>query len=63
MIPIEVKSGNNTRSRSIQIFQNKYNSSYKVIFCAKNFGSNDEKKLNRYPIYMAARFPIDKVDA
>ncbi len=63
VIPVEVKSGNNTRSRSIQIFQNKYNSSYKVIFCAKNFGSNDEKKLNRYPIYMAARFPIDKVDA
>ncbi len=57
-IPIEVKSGSNTRAKSIQIFANKYKPSYRVIFSGNNFGIDKEKQVHRYPIYSAALFPI-----
>lgn len=56
-IPIEVKSGWNTRSKSIRVFIEKYNPPYGVIFSARNFGIDKERKLHKYPIYLASKFP------
>lgn len=60
VIPIEVKSGFNTRSKSIKIFMQRYKPSYGAIFSAKNFGYDAQSQIYRYPIYTAARFPIVK---
>lgn len=57
-IPIEVKSGSNTKAKSIQIFMEKYKSPYRVILSGNNFGIDQEKHVHRYPIYTASLFPI-----
>lgn len=54
-IPIEVKSGFNTRARSLQIFAQKYKPVYSVIFSGQNFGYDSEKKVYRYPVYLAEK--------
>lgn len=57
IIPIEVKSGWNTRSRSLQVFMEKYKPNYGIIFSANNFGLNVKNKIHKYPVYLASRFP------
>ncbi len=52
-IPIEVKSGFNTKARSIDVFAKKYDSPYKIIFSANNFSYNSERKVCKLPIYLA----------
>ena len=59
VIPIEVKSGWNTRSRSINVFIEKYNPPYGIIFSAGNFIQNEKNKIRRLPLYLASRFPSD----
>ena len=59
VIPIEVKSGWNTRSRSINVFIEKYDSPYGIIFSASDFTQNQKNKIRRLPLYLASRFPSD----
>lgn len=56
-IPVEVKSGWNTRSRSLQVFMEKYKPTYGIIFSANNFRFNLRNKVHKYPVYLASRFP------
>lgn len=56
VIPIEVKSGANTRAKSIRIFMNKYNSPCRIVLSALNVNIQKEKKLYKYPMYLAAKF-------
>lgn len=56
-VPIEVKSGFNTSSRSLQVFMKKYKSPYGGIFHAGNFKKGEI--IYKYPLYTAYKFPFD----
>lgn len=52
IIPIEVKSGTNTRSRSLNVYHKKYNPKYSIRVSAKNFGfENDIKSVPLYAVF------------
>jgi predicted AAA+ superfamily ATPase len=54
IIPLEVKSGDNVRSFSLQAYRDKYHPSYAVRFSTKNFGSANNIK--SIPLYAAFCF-------
>ena len=45
LIPIEVKSADNTKAKSLKIYMDTYNPAYAIRLSAKNFGFEDNKKL------------------
>jgi predicted AAA+ superfamily ATPase len=49
VIPVEVKKGKHTRSRSLDIFTKKYKSPYSIRISAKNFGF--ENNIKSVPLY------------
>ncbi len=49
VIPVEVKSAGNVRSKSLQQFISKYNPQYSIRISAKNFGF--ENKIKSIPLY------------
>ena len=49
VIPVEVKRGANTRSKSLNIFTNQYKSPYAVRISQKNFGF--ENNIKSTPLY------------
>jgi predicted AAA+ superfamily ATPase len=49
VIPIEVKSSENVRSKSLQQFISKYNPAYSVRISTKNFGF--ENNIKSVPLY------------
>jgi len=49
IIPIEVKSGENVNSKSLQVFVKKYNPKYSIRISAKNFGF--ENNIKSIPLY------------
>ncbi len=51
IIPVEVKSGDNVRSRSLSVFMDKYNSKYGIRVSTKNFGF--ENNIKSIPLYAA----------
>ncbi|MEN6413876.1 MAG: ATP-binding protein [Veillonellales bacterium] len=51
IIPIEVKSADNTKSKSLGVYINKYKPQYAVKLSTKNFGFEDGKKI--VPLYAA----------
>ncbi len=51
LIPIEVKSADNTRAKSLKIYMETYKPDYAIKISAKNFGSRDGKKT--VPLYAA----------
>lgn len=51
VIPVEVKSGTNTRSRSVDVFRKKYHSSKIIRLSEKNFGFDNQIK--SVPLYAA----------
>jgi len=51
LIPIEVKSADNTRAKSLKIYMETYNPAYAIKLSAKNFGFEDNKKI--VPLYAA----------
>ena len=44
LIPIEVKSADNTRAKSLKIYMETYKPAYAIKLSAKNFGFEDGKK-------------------
>jgi hypothetical protein len=58
VIPIEVKSGFVTQAKSIKVFAQKYNPDYRVIFSANNLKIDNVKKIHKYPLYLAYKFPL-----
>lgn len=52
-VPLEVKSGHVTKSKSAQIFAEKYHSPYHIILSARNFSTSPTTK--RFPLYWAGR--------
>jgi predicted AAA+ superfamily ATPase len=51
IIPIEVKSADNTKAKSLKIYMDTYKPQYAIKLSAKNFGFEDKKKT--IPLYAA----------
>ena len=51
IIPVEVKSADNTRAKSLAVYINTYTPDYVIKLSTKNFGFEDEKKT--VPLYAA----------
>ena len=51
LIPIEVKSADNTRAKSLKVYMETYKPAYAIKLSAKNFGFEDNKKI--VPLYAA----------
>lgn len=51
LIPVEVKSADNTRAKSLEVYMETYNPAYAIKLSAKNFGFEDGKKT--VPLYAA----------
>ncbi len=51
LIPIEVKSADNTRAKSLKVYMQAYQPEYAIKLSAKNFGYEDGKKI--VPLYAA----------
>ena len=51
LIPIEVKSADNTRAKSLKVYMESYKPDYAIKLSAKNFGFEDGKKT--VPLYAA----------
>ena len=51
LIPIEVKSADNTRAKSLKVYMDTYKPAYAIKLSAKNFGFEDNKKI--IPLYAA----------
>ena len=60
IIPIEVKSGLNTKAKSLKAFAEKYKPSYQIIFSGRPFDIQSGRSIHYYPLYLAGRFPIEK---
>ncbi len=62
IIPVEVKSGNLTRAKSLQAYIQKYQPEYAVILSAKNLYHDAARKVYYYPLYLASQIPINADD-
>lgn len=51
LIPIEVKSADNTKAKSLKIYMDAYRPAYAIKLSSKNFGFEDNKKI--VPLYAA----------
>jgi len=51
LIPIEVKSADNTRAKSLKVYMETFKPAYAIKLSAKNFGFEDDKKI--VPLYAA----------
>lgn len=58
VIPIEVKSGGNTRSQSLRIYAEKYHPLFRVTLSAKPLLIDFENHYCNYPLYMVNWFPL-----
>jgi hypothetical protein len=58
VFPIEIKSGWVTKSKSLNVFAQKYSPGYRVVMSARNLKINLERKLHYYPLYLASQFPL-----
>lgn len=49
LIPVEVKSADNTRAKSLKIYMDTYKPDYAIKLSTKNFGS--ENRVRTIPLY------------
>ena len=53
IIPVEVKANNNTKSKSLKLYMEKYNPKYSIRISTKNFGyTNNIKSIPLYAAYL-----------
>ena len=53
VIPIEVKSSDNTQSKSLKVYDELYNPKYMIRISSKDFGFNPKSKIKSIPLYAA----------
>lgn len=58
VIPVEIKSGWVTKSKSLKVFAEKYQPPYRAILSAKPLSIDHQRGLHQYPLYLAKRFPL-----
>lgn len=51
LLPIEVKSADNTKAKRLKVYMDAYKPDYAIKLSAKNFGFADRKKI--VPLYAA----------
>lgn len=51
VIPIEVKAGENTQSKSLGVYKTKYSPAYSIRVSGKDFGYNEETRIKSVPLY------------
>ena len=51
IIPVEVKAANNTQSKSLKAYMEKFKPNYAIRISTKNFGYNAETKIKSIPLY------------
>lgn len=51
IIPVEIKSSNNTKSKSLTNYIEKYNPKYSIRISTKEFGYNPDTKIKSVPLY------------
>ena len=51
IITVEVKAANNTQSKSLKTYMDKFNPKYAIRISNKNFGYNEEKRIKSIPLY------------
>lgn len=51
IVPIEVKSSDNTQSKSLRVYMEKYNPEYAIRLSTKDFAYNPETKIKSVPLY------------
>lgn len=51
VIPIEVKSSDNTKSKSLKIYNNMYSPKYSIRISTKNFGYDNRNNIKAVPLY------------
>ena len=51
LIPVEVKSADNTKAKSLKVYMDKYNPEYAIKLSSKNFAFEENKKI--VPLYAA----------
>jgi len=51
IIPVEVKAGDSTQSKSLNIYSNTYKPKYSIRISTKEFGYNPETKIKSVPLY------------
>ena len=51
IIPVEVKAANNTQSKSLKTYMDKFNPKYAIRISSQNFGYNEEKRIKSIPLY------------
>ena len=53
IIPVEVKSAENTKAKSLKVYIERYNPKYSIKISAKNFGfANNIKSIPLYAAYL-----------
>jgi len=57
IIPIEVKSGNNTKAKSLIAYIQKFSPDYAVKFTSNTFSFDSLKNTFNYPLYLVSKFP------
>jgi len=58
VLPIEVKSGSVTRSKSLEHFVKKYHPPYRTFISAKPLHIDLANQVHAYPLYLTYRFPL-----
>lgn len=51
IIPVEVKASDNTQSKSLKVYMEKYNPKYAIRVSTKNFGYDKKTKIKSVPLY------------
>ncbi len=51
IIPVEVKAGENTQSKSLKVYMDKYNAKYAIRISAKDFDYNPKTRIKSVPLY------------
>lgn len=51
VIPVEVKAGENTQSKSLKVYMEKYNAKYAIRISTKDFGYDPKTKIKSVPLY------------
>ncbi len=59
IIPIEVKAGDHTQSKSLKVYDELYHPNYMIRISSKDFGYNPETRIKSIPLY--ATFLIKKL--
>lgn len=58
IIPIEVKSGWVTQTKSLKVFAQKYRPKFQTIMSANHLFIDKKHHIYRYPLYLAGQFPL-----